>query len=86
MPVVRCVHLKAVVKGDVERIIHIVEEPFNADFVNPYPAEKAVKEAPEATQCLVPEDGAAINVLVMVDQCCLACLPVGMDRDASVCL
>ena len=75
-----------VIKGDIEGVIHIMEEPLNASFVDPNPAKKPIEEAPKMTRCPVPEDSAAVNVVVVVDQCCLACLPAGMYGDASVCL
>ena len=55
-----------------------------ARFVtDPNPAKKPIEEAPKTTRCPVPEDSAAVNVVVVVDQCCLVCLPAGMHLDSS---
>ena len=40
LPVIRFVHLKMIVKGDVESVIHVVKKPLDAGFMDPNPAEK----------------------------------------------
>ncbi len=82
---VRAVKCELIMKRDIECIINIMEEPFNATLMDSDPAHETEEQAPEMIRGVIPEDCTVINVVIPVNQGSLSYLPMQVHWEPPVC-
>ena len=82
---VRAVKCELIMKRDIESIVDVMEEPFNAPFVDSNPAHQTKEQAPEVARGMIPKNRTSIDVVLPINQGSLLYLPPWVHWEPPVC-